>query len=199
MKFRDLIFVAAAGVLAIVSSTAMANKPGSENCPVVRMTTSMGDIDIEVYSTSAPATAENFLQYVSEGFYDGLVFHRVIPNFVIQGGGFEPGMTQRANRSPIKNEADNGLKNAIGTLSMARSNEPHSASSQFFINLNDNESLDHRGKNPSGWGYAVFGRVVAGMDVVSEIAVTETTTAGPFKDVPASDIIIEKAEILSPE
>ena len=156
--------------------------------------TNFGDIKIELDFENAPKTAENFKQYVEEGFYDGTIFHRVIDGFMIQGGGFEPGMKQKATREPIENEADNGLKNTVGTLAMARTMGPHSASAQFFINVKDNDFLNHSGKNMQGWGYAVFGKVSEGMDVVEKIKAVRTTSAAGHQDVPAEDVIIEKAE-----
>ncbi|MAK44210.1 MULTISPECIES: peptidylprolyl isomerase [Spongiibacter] len=156
--------------------------------------TNFGDIKIELDFENAPKTAENFKQYVEEGFYDGTIFHRVIDGFMIQGGGFEPGMKQKATREPIENEADNGLKNTVGTLAMARTMDPHSASAQFFINVKDNDFLNHSGKNMQGWGYAVFGKVSEGMDVVEKIKAVRTTSAAGHQDVPAEDVIIEKAE-----
>ena len=158
--------------------------------------TNFGDIKIELDFDKAPKTAENFKQYVEEGFYDGTIFHRVIDGFMIQGGGFEPGMKQKATREPIENEADNGLKNDLGTLAMARTMDPHSASAQFFINVSDNGFLNHTGKTSQGWGYAVFGKVVDGMDVVNRIKAVKTTFAMGHQDVPAEDVIIEKAEII---
>lgn len=156
--------------------------------------TNFGDIKIELDFENAPKTAENFKQYVEEGFYDGTIFHRVIDGFMIQGGGFESGMKQKATRDPIENEADNGLKNTVGTLAMARTMDPHSASAQFFINVKDNDFLNHSGKNMQGWGYAVFGKVSEGMDVVEKIKAVRTTSAAGHQDVPAEDVIIEKAE-----
>jgi peptidyl-prolyl cis-trans isomerase B (cyclophilin B) len=156
--------------------------------------TNFGDIKIELDFENAPKTAENFKQYVEEGFYDGTIFHRVIDGFMVQGGGFEPGMKQKATREPIENEADNGLKNTVGTLAMARTMDPHSASAQFFINVKDNDFLNHSGKNMQGWGYAVFGKVSEGMDVVEKIKAVRTTSAAGHQDVPAEDVIIEKAE-----
>lgn len=156
--------------------------------------TNFGDIKIELDFENAPKTAENFKQYVEEGFYDGTIFHRVIDGFMIQGGGFEPGMKQKATREPIENEADNGLKNTVGTLAMARTMDPHSASAQFFINVKDNDFLNHSGKNMQGWGYAVFGKVSEGMDVVEKIKAVRTTSAAGHQDVPADDVVIEKAE-----
>lgn len=156
--------------------------------------TNFGDIKIELDFDNAPKTAENFKQYVEDGFYDNTIFHRVIDGFMIQGGGFEPGMKQKSTRDPIENEADNGLKNEVGTLAMARTMAPHSASAQFFINVKDNDFLNHSGKNMQGWGYAVFGKVTEGMDVVNKIKAVRTTSAAGHQDVPAEDVIIEKAE-----
>lgn len=166
--------------------------------PVVRLTTTAGVIDIELDSARAPRTVENFLTYVRAGFYDGTIFHRVIPSFMIQGGGFTPGMREKPTRAPIRNEADNGLKNVAGTIAMARTPDPHSASAQFFINTVDNPALDHRGKSPRDWGYAVFGRVVAGMDVVKKIERVRTTHKGGHADVPQQDVVLERAEVLKP-
>jgi len=157
--------------------------------------TNHGPISIELDSEKAPKSAENFLQYAKEGFYNGTIFHRVIDGFMIQGGGFEPGMSQKANHDPIDNEADNGLSNLTGTLAMARTAEPHSATSQFFINVSDNFFLDHRGKTAQGWGYAVFGKVVDGMDVVNKIKSCQTTSRAGHQDVPIDDIIIESTDV----
>jgi len=157
--------------------------------------TNHGPISIELDSEKAPKSAENFLQYAKEGFYNGTIFHRVIDGFMIQGGGFEPGMSQKANHDPIDNEADNGLSNLTGTLAMARTAEPHSATSQFFINVGDNFFLDHRGKTAQGWGYAVFGKVVDGMDVVNKIKSCQTTSRAGHQDVPVDDIIIESTDV----
>lgn len=152
--------------------------------------TTLGDIHIELNPKKAPLTAQNFLEYVTAGFYDGLIFHRVIPGFVIQGGGFDAQMNQRKTRHPIKNESDNGLKNARGTLSMARTNDPNSATAQFFINLVDNPALDNQPGRP---GYAVFAEVVKGMEVVDEIAKQPTGNAQGHADVPITPVVIEKA------
>ena len=161
---------------------------------MIKFTTNFGDIIIEVDHENAPETAKNFEQYVKDGYYDGLIFHRVISNFMVQGGGFEPGMVEREGREPIQNEADNGLKNVNGSLAMARTTAPHSASSQFFINVTDNSFLDFPGQD--GWGYCVFGKVTDGMDVVDKIKAVETTTRMGHGDVPVDDVIIEKAEII---
>ncbi len=162
--------------------------------PKVNMQTNKGLIVIELYPDQAPQSVANFLAYVDTGFYDGTIFHRVIPDFMIQGGGFTADLEKKATRDPIPNEADNGLKNERGTLAMARTNDPNSATAQFFINHKDNAFLDHSGKNPRGWGYAVFGRVTDGMSVLDAIATTPTGAKGMFpKDVPLETIVIEKA------
>ena len=163
---------------------------------MIRFTTNKGVIDIELDHEHAPKSSANFEQYVRDGFYDGTFFHRVIKGFMIQGGGFERGMKEKATRAPIENEAANGLKNNKYTIAMARTSAPHSASSQFFINVVDNDFLNHTAPNPQGWGYAVFGKVTAGQNVVDEIARVPTSTHGFYGDVPVDDIVIEKAEIL---
>jgi len=161
---------------------------------MVRLETNFGVIAIELDTGRAPATVKNFLEYVESGFYSNTVFHRVIDGFMIQGGGFEPGMNQKRARSPIKNEADNGLKNERYTIAMARTSEPHSASSQFFINVKDNGFLDHTAPSAQGWGYCVFGKVVEGRDVVDKIKQVKTGKRGGHADVPVEDVIIERAE-----
>ncbi len=163
---------------------------------MIRFTTNKGVIDLELDHEHAPKTSANFEQYVRDGFYNGTIFHRVIKGFMIQGGGFEVGMHQKETREPIENEAANGLKNDKYTIAMARTSDPHSATAQFFINVVDNDFLNHTAPNPQGWGYAVFGKVVAGMEVVDEIAKVRTSTRGFYGDVPVEDIVIEKAEIL---
>ena len=163
---------------------------------MIRFTTNKGVIDIELDHEHAPKSSANFEQYVRDGFYDGTIFHRVIKGFMIQGGGFERGMKEKATRAPIENEAANGLKNNKYTIAMARTSAPHSASSQFFINVVDNDFLNHKNETPSGYGYAVFGKVTAGQNVVDEIARVPTSTHGFYGDVPVDDIVIEKAEIL---
>ena len=163
---------------------------------MIRFTTNKGVIDIELDHEHAPKSSANFEQYVRDGFYDGTIFHRVIKGFMIQGGGFERGMKEQGTRAPIENEAANGLKNNKYTIAMARTSDPHSASSQFFINVADNDFLNHTAPNPQGWGYAVFGKVTAGQNVVDEIARVPTSTRGFYGDVPVDDIVIEKAEIL---
>lgn len=164
--------------------------------PKVKLTTSMGDIVLELDAEKAPITVENYLNYVKNGHYDGLIFHRIIPNFMVQGGGMEPGMKERRGLSPIQNEADNGLKNDKGTIAMARTNEPNSATAQFFINLKDNDFLNHTGKNPQGWGYAVFGEVVEGIEVVDAMGAVSTGTVSGHGDVPNEDVVLIKAEIV---
>ncbi len=160
---------------------------------MVKFETSKGNISIELYSEKAPETVENFLQYVKEGFYDGTIFHRVIDGFMVQGGGFDAKMKQQQTREPIKNEAGNGLKNDKYTLAMARTSAPHSATSQFFINVADNAFLNYSSPSPRGWGYAVFGKVVEGQKVVDEIRKVETGASGPHQDVPVEPVVIEKA------
>jgi peptidyl-prolyl cis-trans isomerase B (cyclophilin B) len=163
---------------------------------MVNLHTSLGVIGIELDYAKAPATAANFLQYARDGFYEGTLFHRVIPNFMIQGGGLEPGMTPKSTRAPIRNEADNGLQNRVGTIAMARTSDPHSATAQFFINVKDNDFLDHRAPTSQGWGYCVFGRVAAGMSVVEAIAKVSTTAKRGHQDVPVEDVVITKVEIV---
>ncbi len=160
---------------------------------MITLTTNLGPIVIELDEENAPNTCANFKQYVEDGFFDGTIFHRVIGNFMIQGGGFLPGMVQKQTRDPIENEAKNGLSNEIGTLAMARTGDPHSATAQFFINVANNSFLDHPGQD--GWGYCVFAKVTSGMDVIDKIKGVDTTTNAGHQDVPAEDIIIEKAEI----
>lgn len=163
---------------------------------MILLKTNLGDIKIELDFEKAPKTAANFQQYVEEGFYNGVIFHRVINGFMIQGGGMLPGMVQKDTRASIENEADNGLKNDVGTLAMARTGDPHSASAQFFINVSDNDFLNHTAKNLNGWGYAVFGKVVEGMDVVNRIKAVKTTRRNGHQDVPVEDVIIETAEVV---
>lgn len=163
---------------------------------MIKLHTNLGIITLELDHACAPATAANFLQYVEDGFYEGTLFHRVIPNFMIQGGGLNPDMSQKPGRPSIRNEADNGLKNRIGTVAMARTADPHSASSQFFINLKNNDFLDYRSSTSQGWGYCVFGQVVDGMDVVEAIAKVATTSRRGHQDVPVENVIIEKTEVV---
>jgi len=165
----------------------------------VEMDTNMGAIVLQLDPAKAPRTVENFLKYVDDGFYTNTIFHRVIDGFMIQGGGFTPDFHKKETRAPIPNEADNGLKNTRGTIAMARTFEPQSATAQFFINVADNAFLDHTDKTPRGWGYCVFGKVVSGMDVVDKIRQLPTSAAGPFrKDVPTQSVIITSVKRLTP-
>ncbi len=165
--------------------------------PVVKLKTNKGDIVIELDKEKAPVTVENFLKYVKAGHYDGTIFHRIINGFMIQGGGMDKSMKERATEAPIQNEADNGLKNKAYTVAMARTGDPHSATAQFFINVADNGFLDHTGKTPQGWGYAVFGKVTSGQEVVDAIKGVPTMTKGFHENVPVVPVIIEKAEVVS--
>ena len=165
----------------------------------VKLETSLGTITVQLDSAKAPASTENFIAYVKSGHYDGTIFHRVIPGFMAQGGGFAADFKQKATNAPIKNEADNGLKNKRGTIAMARTSDPHSATAQFFINYVDNGFLDYKSSTPSGWGYAVFGEVTDGMDVVDQMAKVPTGPGGPMPtDVPKTPIVIEKATVVTP-
>ena len=179
------VMVAAAGVGAVEGGN-----------PVVVMKTSMGEVKIELDKAKAPVTVDNFLGYVNDKFYDGTIFHRVIPAFMIQGGGFDKDMTQKKTKAPIKNEAGNGLKNLTGTIAMARTGDPNSATAQFFINTKDNAFLDHKNDTPQGMGYAVFGKVVDGMDVVKKIEQVQTTTRSPYENVPVTPVIIESIRVV---
>jgi cyclophilin family peptidyl-prolyl cis-trans isomerase len=164
--------------------------------PRVRMETSKGTIEIELFADKAPKTVENFVQYVKDGQYNGTIFHRVIPGFMIQGGGFTADMSEKATRPPIRNEANNGQSNELGTIAMARTPDPHSASAQFFINVKDNDFLDFKNETTNGWGYCVFGKVIEGMDVVNSIVGVPTGNHGMHQDVPLDPIIIEKATVV---
>jgi peptidyl-prolyl cis-trans isomerase B (cyclophilin B) len=166
---------------------------------MILLKTNFGDITIELDYDKAPKTAANFESYVKDGFYDGVVFHRVISNFMIQGGGFDTNMQQKTTKANIENEADNGLSNVNGSIAMARTSDPHSASAQFFINVKDNDFLDHTAKTPEGWGYAVFGKVVDGMDVVEKIKKVDTTYKAGHQDVPVDNVVIESATIVESE
>lgn len=163
----------------------------------VLLKTNKGDITLTLDTVKAPKTVANFLAYVKSGHYDGTIFHRVIDNFMVQGGGMAPGMKQKPTQAEIENEANNGLKNVTGSVAMARTNEPHSASSQFFININDNDFLNHTAPTAQGWGYAVFGAVSDGMDVVNAIRKVKTGSSGFHQDVPTEDVVIEKASVLA--
>ena len=217
LRYKTLFFA----IFALVSSIAFANtantakeakKPEVEHKNpviqgkkkgaskvIVNMKTNMGTIVLELDAEKAPVTVENFVNYAKEGFYNGTIFHRVIPNFMIQGGGFEPGMGQKPTQDPIKNEADNGLKNDLGTIAMARTPDPHSASSQFFINTKDNDFLNFSAPTAHGWGYAVFGKVTEGLDIVQSIEKVKTGSAGMHQDVPVEDVIIEEVTVAEAE
>jgi len=205
MKSLTKFLISGLTALYLLSGSASADqqldKPQStsNDTTMVTLKTSHGDIEIELDAKSAPNSVENFLQYVKDGHYNGVIFHRVIPNFMIQGGGFTPDMEQKPTRASIVNEADNGLKNDKYTLAMARTNEPHSASSQFFINTKDNDFLNFTSASPSGspsgWGYAVFGKVVSGTEIVDQIEAVRTGQVGPYGDVPLEPVIIESATI----
>ena len=179
-----------------VATTPPTPTPTGATTVTVHMQTNKGLIVLELDAAKAPETVANFLEYARAGFYDGTIFHRVIPNFMIQGGGFVPGMNQKETRAQIKNEADNGLKNAVGTIAMARTPNPHSATAQFFINVKDNGFLNYSAPTPQGWGYCVFGKVVEGMDVVDQIKGVKTGTKGFHQDVPVEDVVIERAEVV---
>ena len=179
--------------LALLTTTTQADNHNT----MLQMNTSMGSIEIELFADQAPLSTANFLEYVNSDFFDGLIFHRVIPGFMIQGGGMDAKMREKPNNAPIQNEADNGLKNDRGTLAMARTNNPHSATSQFFINLVNNDFLNHTSKDGRGWGYAVFGKVTKGMDVVDAIAQVSTGSSGYHENVPKQPIVIESVELLT--
>lgn len=204
LRFSTFVF---ASMISIVGCGA--SEPGIQKVPTapvagqppnpqVRLETSKGMITLELFSRNAPLTVANLVGYVKAGFYDGTVFHRVIPGFMVQGGGMTADMTEKPTRASISNEANNGLKNLRGTLAMARMGEPHSASSQFFINVADNDALDHRGETDAGWGYAVFGRVTSGMDVVDAIVSVPRGNLGPYQDVPTEPVLIKYATIIAP-
>jgi peptidyl-prolyl cis-trans isomerase A (cyclophilin A)/peptidyl-prolyl cis-trans isomerase B (cyclophilin B) len=185
-------------VLPFVAAFALVGNLQAAGKPKVHFKTNMGDFTIELEPDRAPQTVENFLHYVRDGHYDGLVFHRVIKAFMIQGGGFDTNYERRPTRAPIENEADKGIPNERGTIAMARTNDPHSATDQFFINAKFNGFLNHRSKSGRGWGYTAFGRVIDGMNIVGRISRVETGSGGPFPtDVPAKQIVIEKAKIIS--
>ena len=191
MKIK-LIVVLGALVTMVTAGASMA----AAGNPKVEMETSKGKIVIELLPEKAPETVKNFLNYVDAKYYDGTIFHRVIPKFMIQGGGFTSDMKQKSAGAPIKNEADNGLKNDRGTIAMARTGDPHSATAQFFINSVNNDFLNHKSKTQQGWGYVVFGKVITGMDVVDTISAVKTVTRGGYRDVPAETIEIRSARVL---
>jgi peptidyl-prolyl cis-trans isomerase B (cyclophilin B) len=190
--------VLAIGAIQVGCTMAEDGKPQNPNDPIVLMSTSAGDVKIELYKDKAPATVANFLAYVNDKFYDGTVFHRVIPNFMIQGGGFTPDMKQKPTKAAIKNEAGNGLKNQFGTLAMARTSDVNSATAQFFINTKDNDFLDHKDDTMQGYGYCVFGKVIEGSKVVRKIEGVDTTSKGPNEDVPVDPVVIKSIRVVSP-
>jgi cyclophilin family peptidyl-prolyl cis-trans isomerase len=182
--------------LALLATSLLTSNLLAQGNPTAIIRTSLGDIHLELLADKAPGSVENFISYAKSGAYDGTIFHRVIPNFMIQGGGFTPDMEKKATREPIPNEAGNGVSNDRGTVAMARTNNPHSATSQFFINTQDNPNLNYTGETDSrAWGYAVFGRVTGGMNVVDEIRSVETTRKQRYSDVPVEAVIIESVEI----
>lgn len=202
LVFATALFTAFVPLTSIAKETGKAKKMTAPPTPTptqVQLHTNLGDIVIRLDAEKAPVSTANFLAYVKEGFYDGTIFHRVIPGFMAQGGGFTQDYKQKSTHAPIKNEADNGLPNRRGTVAMARTPDPNSATAQFFINYTDNDFLNYKSPTPQGWGYAVFGEVVKGMEVVDEMAKVPTGAGGPFPtDVPQKAIVIEKATVVSP-
>jgi peptidyl-prolyl cis-trans isomerase B (cyclophilin B) len=195
--FPSLTLAVIAALILVLGAGPWGNAAWAARRPtMVKLQTSQGDIVLELYPDKAPATVANFLQYIKDGFYDGTIFHRVINGFMIQGGGMDAKMDQKSTRGPIKNEADNGLANDAYTIAMARTAVPDSATAQFFINVADNKSLNHSGKNPAGWGYAVFGKVVQGKDVVDKIKAVATNSKGFHADVPVEPVSIIKASVV---
>jgi peptidyl-prolyl cis-trans isomerase B (cyclophilin B) len=196
------IWLLIAGLIGLGVAQAQSNsqpttgKPSMTTAPRVKLTTNHGDIVIELDRVKAPKTSENFLTYVRDGFYDNTIFHRVIDGFMVQGGGFGPGMKQKATGAPVENEANNGLKNDKYTVAMARTNDPHSATAQFFLNVANNDFLNHTAPTAQGWGYAVFGKVVEGQDVVDKIKGVKTGNSGFHQNVPSTDVVLERATIL---
>jgi peptidyl-prolyl cis-trans isomerase B (cyclophilin B) len=193
-QLSGLLLAVALGFLP-AAGFSLDNQSKGVGMKTVRIETSKGDIILELDGDKAPETVSNFMEYAEAGFYDGTLFHRVIPGFMIQGGGFTADMQQKPTGDPISNEAANGLKNTTGTIAMARTNDPHSATSQFFINVKDNSFLDHRAPSGQGWGYAVFGSVTDGMDVVHAIEQVKTTTRQGMQDVPVEEVIIRKVTV----
>jgi cyclophilin family peptidyl-prolyl cis-trans isomerase len=194
IHFKSLI--SRASVLLLIAVSTLPQPLRAEDNPTAVLHTSLGDIHLELFAEQAPKSVENFLGYARSGFYDGTIFHRVISHFMIQGGGFTPEMEKKPTGEPIANEAANGLSNKRGTIAMARTNHPHSATAQFFINVQDNINLDHTGEsNSRAWGYAVFARVTEGMDVVDKIRFVQTTRVGPLSDVPVEPVIIERVAL----
>ncbi|MCF7884991.1 MAG: peptidyl-prolyl cis-trans isomerase [Candidatus Marinimicrobia bacterium] len=190
MKKVNIILLVALAVNILLSANVNADQKGNE------MVKELGQIVIQLNAEAAPKTVENFLNYCESGFYEGTIFHRVIPNFMIQGGGLTPDMNRKQPNAPIQNEADNGLKNKRGTIAMARTRDPHSATSQFFINTEDNRQLNFKAKNSRGWGYCVFGKVSAGMEIVDKIEKVKTHSEAGRQNVPVTDIIIDKVKTL---
>jgi cyclophilin family peptidyl-prolyl cis-trans isomerase len=186
-----------ANALIVISAMVFtgAEDVAAEN-PKILLDTSKGEVVLELYPDKAPDTVKNFLNYVDTEFFNGTIFHRVIPNFMIQGGGFTDDMKQKPTQAPIKNEADTGVKNDRGTIAMARTGDPHSATGQFFINTVDNDFLNHKNKTPQGWGYAAFGKVIKGMDTVDAISAVKTSNRGSYQDVPVEAVVIKSAKRL---
>jgi peptidyl-prolyl cis-trans isomerase A (cyclophilin A) len=192
---KKILLILTCGLPILYAGVAVPAEPAAKN-PVVLIETSLGNVKLELFPREAPISVKNFLDYVNSGFYNGTVFHRVIPNFMIQGGGFTADLIQKQTSPPIRNEADNGLKNLPGTLAMARTPVVDSATAQFFINVADNASLNHRDKTPQGYGYAVFGKVSEGMDVVEKIAAVKTGTQKGFQNVPETSVVIKSIKVL---
>ncbi|WP_018606416.1 peptidylprolyl isomerase [Uliginosibacterium gangwonense] len=190
---RRLLLVGCA--IALFAGQAFAAAPAP--APHVMIETSMGNFTLELYPDKAPKTVANFLKYVEDKHYNGTIFHRVIESFMIQGGGMTPDMAEKPTRAPVQNEANNGLKNDRGTVAMARTNDPHSATSQFFINVVNNDFLNYKAPNPATWGYCVFGKVVDGMDVVDRIKAVKTGNIGPYQDVPATAVVIKSVHVVA--
>ena len=198
-RFGTLVVTLAAAIGAIsVGCTNAEEKPTNPSNPIVMISTSKGDMKAELYKDKAPQTVENFLAYVNDKFYDGTIFHRVIPRFMIQGGGFTPDMKQKPTKSPVKNEAGNGLKNTTGTLAMARTADINIATAQWFINVKDNDFLDHRDDSIQGFGYCVFGKVISNVKVVHDIEKVETDSKGMYENVPTEPVIIKSVTVVSP-
>lgn len=196
MRAPKLVFFAIMAAAITLTFMAGGASLAARSNPVVKLETSLGDIEIELYADKAPKSVENFLTYVNKGFYNGTVFHRIISGFMIQGGGLNDQMQLKATGAPVENEADNGLTNDQYTVAMARTADPHSATAQFFINVDDNDFLNFKAKNAQGWGYTVFGKVIKGTDVVDKIKAVETTTKGMHQDVPVTPVVIEKVEVV---
>jgi cyclophilin family peptidyl-prolyl cis-trans isomerase len=197
--YLPLVAMLAFAIGAVTAGCTMADdgKPQNPNDPIVLMSTSLGDVKIELYKDKAPATVANFLSYVNDKAYDGTIFHRVIPHFMIQGGGFTPDMKQKPTKAAIKNEAGNGLKNDFGTIAMARTSDVHSATAQFFINTKDNDFLNHKDETIQGYGYCVFGKVIEGSKVLQKIEAVQTDTKGMYEDVPVEPVVIKSIKVVS--